>query len=533
MVLVAAVAAFIIAGSVCLIIIRAGGQKKATQAILVDLGLAKSWSKDQESPFYKWGWRKSADDRVWGERIVRQAFEKQGVWLGSDDLMFFEDICNRHAAGEKVDDKSVLAQINNIFERRGRMSNCATIVIKKLLSEIANTSDSEAKKVMMKFGVRVNPGNTLAQYGAFRVRQLNSNVGKAILMQNTGGFPVKNEQDETLYTLQGLEGWRHWIFACRDEFKKYTPSGSGDIKKALQSVKNRALNTIIKEAIEDLQGASDFASRLENEIYKGGIQFDVAKIETLISYFYGWQFADGVSFNRTDNRKIREFLLRNEISPIFRSRVLAKINSSHDSLRIAMDQFPKRAIFYGKNDQARQYICQNYLAHLVELFSAVSSVMGRGYLPPSHLLVKSEDIIAARQYWARMKEMSDFERKADRNTEVHYRRDYIPELIEKQKEFSLFERDVDEEFAEIYGYLVNLGVEELTVAESAHIDKSVFRRYLQICCDPKSEIDFESDSDKAKNERKNFFSQVLQSIEDNPLLRSTSSYEDDESPETD
>lgn len=532
MILVAAVVALFIVGCVCLFILRAGGQKKIIQAILIDLGFAKSWSKEQESPFYKWGWRKSANDRVWGERIVKQAFEKQGVWLGADDLMFFEDVCNRHAAGEKVDEKAILVQINNILDRRGRMSNCATVVIKKLIAEIANTSDNEAKRILMKFGVSVSSENALAQYGAFRARQLNTNVGKSILIQNTGGFSVKNEQGETLYTLQGLEGWRHWIFACRDEFKKYSPSGSGDIKKALQSVKSRALNTIIKEAIEDLQGVTDFADRLENEIYKGGVQFDAAKIGKLISYFYGWQFSDGVAFNRADSKKIREFLLRKEVSSVFRSRVLAKIGPSHDSLRIAMDQFPKRVIFYGKNGPARQYICQNYLAHLVELFSAVSSITGRGYLPPSHLLVKAEDLNAARQYWARMKEMSDFERKADRNTEVHFRRDYLPELIEKQKEFSLFERDIDEEFAEIYGYLVNLGAEELTVAESAHLDKSVFRRYLQICCDPKTKIDFEGDTDKAKNERKNFFTQILQSIEDNPLLRSTSSYEEEEPSET-
>lgn len=526
MLLIASACGLFLLVAVFFILTRAIGQKNSSQSILVDLGLAKSWKKDQESPFYKWGWRKSANDRVWGERIVKHAFERQGVWLKADDLRFFEDLCNRHAAGEKVDDESVRTQIKNILDRRGRMANCATIIIKKMLLEISNTSDSQARKVMAEFGVKVTPGNPLGQYAAFRFRQLTTNVGKTILAANSGGFPVKNEQGETLYTLQGLEGWRHWIFACRDEFKKYTPSGKGEVKKALQSLKSRALNSILKEAIDDLQGASEFIAKLENEIYKNGLKYDVQKIETLVSYFYGWQFTDGISFNRTDHRKIREFLLRNEISPVFRSRVLAKISSGYESLRVALNQFPKRVIFYGSHAQARHYVCQNYLAHLIELFSAVSSIMGRGYMPPSHLLVKTDDVNAARIYWERMKDRNDLERRSDRNTDVHYSRDYIPEMIEKQIEFSLFERNIDDENGETYGYLIDLGVDELSVAESAHLDKSRFRRYLRILCNPPDSVDLEGDSDKAANSRKEFFSTILLSIEDNPLLRATSSIED-------
>ncbi|MDP8244350.1 MAG: hypothetical protein P9L94_09740 [Candidatus Hinthialibacter antarcticus] len=531
MVLIASACGLFLVAAVFFLLTRSLGKKNFSQAILVDLGLAKSWSKEQESPFYKWGWRKSANDRVWGERIVKQAFERQGVWLNSDDLRFFEDLCNRHATGEKVDENGIRKQIQNIIDRRGRMANCATIIIKKMLSEIANTSESQARKVMSDFGVRINPGNTLGQYGTFRFRQLMTNVGKTILASGSGGFPVKNEQNETLYTLQGLEGWRHWVFACRDEFKKYSPSGSGEVKKSLQALKSRALNTILQEAMEDLQGASEFIAKLENEVYKNGLQYDAQKIEILVSYFYGWQFADGIAFNRTDHRKIREFLLRNEISPVFRSRVLAKINSGYESLRIVLNQFPKRVIFYGTHAQARHYVCQNYLAHLVELFSAVSSIMGRGYMPPSHLLVKGDDVKAARQYWEQMKGRSELERQSDRNTDIHYRRDYIPEMIEKQKEFSLFERDIDDENGETYGYLIDMGVDELTVAESAHLDKGVFRRYLRILCNPNDSVDFEGDSDKAKNSRKDFFSTILLSIEDNPLLRTGSSVGDNEEEE--
>ncbi len=527
MYLIAPIAGLILFGLVFFLFVRSVGGKNLSQGIQVDLGLATSWSKEQESPFYKWGWRKSVNDRVWGERIVKQAFEKQGVWLGVDDLRYFEDVCNRHAAGEKVDENAIRTQIKNILDRRGRMANCATIIIKKMLSEIVNTSDSQARKVLVEFGVKVNPGNPLGQYGLFRFRQLMTNVGKTVLAANSNGFPVKNEQGEVLYTLQGFEGWRHWVFACRDEFKKYSPAGRGDVKKSMQTIKNRALNTILKEAMEDLQGAADFTNKMETEIYKSGIKFDVQQIEALVSYFYSWQFTDRISFNRTDHRKIREFLLRNEISPVFRSKVLGKIGPRYESLRVSLDQFPKRVIFYGDHANARHYVCQQYLAHLVEFFSAVSSVMGRGYMPPSHLLVKGDDIQEARQYWKKMEGRTDLERHSDKNTETHFRKDYIVELFEKQIEFSLFERNIDEENGDRYGYLVDVGIDEFTIKETAHLDKGKFRWYLRIHCKPPDSLDFDDESEKGKNARKEFFSTVLLSIEDNPLLRASSSTKDE------
>lgn len=509
-----------------LIVFRSWGRKNVYNAILIGLGLGKSWSKEQESPFYKWGWRKSTDDRVWGERIVRLAFEKQGVWLTADDLRYFEDLCNRHSSGERINEDSIRNQVKTILDRRGRITNCSTVILRKLMLDISATSDSEARRYLKEYGVRVSPGNPLGQYGVFRVKQLMMNAGKQILAPNTSGFPVKNEKNETLYSLQGLSGWRHWVFACMDEFKKIKPSGKNpDQKRAIQYVKARAVDGILKEASEDLQGVSDFCMQLEEQIRRKELSFDPAKIETLISHLYGWQFADGVPFNRADFRKLRDFLVLPELSPVFRSKVINRITANYHSLRTAFEHFPKRVIFYGDNEKARHFASHQYLRHLTDFITAASSVLDKGALPPGYLLIEDAQVSAARRYWQKMKDASKLERFSDRQEEVHFRRDYIPELIEKQKEFSLFERDIDDEYGESFGWIVDLGVDDLTPVESAHLDKGVFRSFLRIQCQPPESVDFNDESESAKRLRRDFFSSLMLKLEDNPLLRSRSASE--------
>ncbi|MBI1390636.1 MAG: hypothetical protein GC154_19575 [bacterium] len=505
------------------LMVRRSQKKSVSQRVLVDLGLAKGWSKEAEAPFYKWGWRKNVNERVWAERIVKNAFEKNNVWLAADDLKYFEDLCNRSAKGDKIDPNAVREQVVKIIERRGQVTNCATPIIKKIMFEVLNSTQPNAEKYLKQWGVRVGKSNPIGQLGVLRLRQLITNSGKAILGLQTPGFPIQNDKGETMYTLKGLDGWKHWLFACQDEIKKQKPSGTAEQKKALNYIVKRTLDGILQESIEDLHESSAFASELEASMSKAGFMVGSDQIERLVMYFYNWQFSDSVEFNRTDNRRIREFLLNENLSPLFRFQVFTKINPFYESLRTGFTQFPKNLIFYGASNDARHYAITEYSRHLATFINSISSLLGRGFLPPAMLAVEEVKIQDARRYWAKMKNRTDFERNADRDEKVHYRRDYIPELIEQQKDFSLFEREIDEEFANHYGWLINLNIDELMMEECAHLDKEMFRSYPRIQCPPDKNVDLAGKDEGAQKSRTQYFNSVLETIMKNPLLRASSS----------
>src|SRR3972149_4850806 len=103
-------------GGAVLLIQVLGAHKKQSQ-ILIDLGLERNFSGEEKAVFYKWGWRKIPAERIWGERIVTEAFRKANVWISLDDLKYFEKICHLHEKGKWIDVENVKSRVKSIVSR--------------------------------------------------------------------------------------------------------------------------------------------------------------------------------------------------------------------------------------------------------------------------------------------------------------------------------------------------------------------------------------------------------------------------------
>ncbi|HQH73609.1 MAG TPA: hypothetical protein PK360_16155, partial [bacterium] len=47
--------------------------------LVTDLGLHSPWWGNKTTAFYRWTWRKTNRERIWAERIVKEAFHRAKV----------------------------------------------------------------------------------------------------------------------------------------------------------------------------------------------------------------------------------------------------------------------------------------------------------------------------------------------------------------------------------------------------------------------------------------------------------------------
>lgn len=491
-----------------------GSAKSTHNQILDDLGLAKNVTGKSSAPYYKWGWRKGTDERVWGERIVRQAFKKANLWLSADDLLFFKETCDAYAGGNTVDENSIQTRIEKILERSGEITNCATNQIRAIVQDVISISDAEANQHLKEQGVHPKADKAQFQLGLLRFRRMMTKAGEEILGLDSNGLAVKNEEGQLLFMLKGLDGWDHWLKSCQEEVKRINVSRSPSRNPSLlRNLKSNFQSSILQSHENDLIGSKKFMASLEEEIQQGDLKITQKRVEKLVSIFYYWLFTDAIPFNSADHKRIRDFLCRKDLATHFRQIVLEAITQDYLSLRNLVNTFPKKVIFYGKNPHARAFASQQYMTHLEIIIKTLVTTSKQSY-PPGLIVITAKQMQEAREYAAEMEEMPD-RRKKD---EPPPRRDYLPELLDKQKHLSIVERNIDERTAEMWGWMVDIDVDDFTPKEYAHLDKGVYRSFIRFLCDGFGNIDFTSQSKHAKEKRVQYFQAVLDKLLKSPSL---------------
>ncbi|RJP27235.1 MAG: hypothetical protein C4527_13765 [Candidatus Omnitrophota bacterium] len=515
----------IIAGIICLFVAGGGvflfsGKSLHQQnQLLEDLGLSRSRTKSNATPYYKWGWRKAFDERVWGERIVRLAFEKAKIWLSPDDLLFFKNTCDLYATGKPVKDEEILAHIDKIVTRKGNLSNCATKQVKSIITGLLAISDKDAMQILKGLGVRNSDGNARRKLGMVQFRRMLNTVGSQILAHNAKGYEIK-ENEETLFTLQGFDGWKHWVAACKEEVKKLPllHAKSTDDKTLLLFLQKNITSGVIKEMEDDLRQSQQFLSLLEEEIYRKEIRIPFPKIERLESIFYYWQFTNGIPFHYLDHGRIRELLTLKNISSRFKEIIINAINPNYPSFTALTKLFPDRVIFYGDNAYARAYASQQYIAHYELLLQTLNASKKKMIRPPALLLITASDIERARTGKIEIEKPDDSSEEENEGENQIAEKDCISQIINEQKKISLLERNIDGNTAETIGWIIDMAIADFTVQEYAYLDSGPNRSFIRIPCSGYRDVDFQSFSEHAKKQKWDFFNFILDSIVTVPAL---------------
>ncbi|MEW6238515.1 MAG: hypothetical protein AB1656_24275 [Candidatus Omnitrophota bacterium] len=494
-------------------------KKNKKYLLLTELGLIRGVLQYKKSPFYKWGWKKESDSRVWGERIVREAFEKANVGLNPDDLELLKQACDQHAAGKTVEKTNILNRIDRILERSESVSNVAVAYVHPLLTEAFNTPPQAAKAILDRIAIQSVPKNAVMRYAVYQFSEQLNSIGKIILFPNTPGFEIKAKTGETIMRLRGFEGWEHWLKACKGAVEQFirlrTFSGG---KEAVLYLKTQILDNIIQKFLDDSAESQQYVYLMGRQIVQDVMSLNVQDIKYREMLFYQWQFADDITFTMRDHKKIRELFSQTDLIPRFREILIQSITPLYDSLPALANRFPRHVIFYGKDSSTRSFAAQQYLQHLFSILKFIAGLYNQKPRIPIFLRILDSDVARARSGEAPQGEEAEPKTRkrkgeAEEEGDVFYNnRGHMPQLLDYHKKLIVFEKNLDPYAAEKMGWIVEVPVDEFTLQEHAQFDMGDYLTYKRIDCSRRGDVDVHGDDKTAKSQCRQFLNAILNEI---------------------
>ena len=220
------------------IVLMASSGRKGNKELLHSLGLSRSWSKDKSTAFYNWGWRKQSGERVWGERVVKEAFRKANVWLSPEDLDYFQGICEEREKGQEVNRDKVIRRIESIVKREESLEDSIKTIINKILSQVSTITEQEANKILQESGINLSGKDRIIQrYGSNEFRKVITDAAFHILSSESKGFQFTSSGGSRVYSLVGMEAWERWHNLFKDICMKQ--NSSKKIKQHQKAFKNQ------------------------------------------------------------------------------------------------------------------------------------------------------------------------------------------------------------------------------------------------------------------------------------------------------
>lgn len=457
--------------------------------VLADLGLAVGIASTLKTPFYKFGWRKTGEGRDWGERIVREAFEKNNVGLSQQDLEYFCHICDQFASGETVDKSIITNYIEKILSRSSTVSNFAASFINPVMERSLNASPAQAKKLLEREKIQSSPENAANRLAVRQFTKMLRNHGMKILCGEASGLDVKGESGEILTTLRGYDSWEFWLKSCRESLEQCLANKALIKSKAQAKFLRSQIQGVIQGYEDHLKKTRSFLRDMESLLSQERLSKTMGWIDNLEKVFYGWHFSEGMKFSLSAHQSLRELLSLPELPSRCRQALLDFITPSYPSLQTACHRFPRQVIFYGANSELRSYAVQQYLLHRTRVIKTLCDVARIKYRSPLLMRVMESDV-----YKARNPDIPDFkpairvDRDADPNGEgnevlLNVNAGHMPLLLDSQKRMILFAKNFDPASAEQMGWIIDLPIEDFTPKESAQLDLGSYLPYKRINCD--------------------------------------------------
>jgi len=492
--------------------------KSKKNRLLIELGLLRGVLQYKKSPFYKWGWKKESDSRVWGERIVREAFEKANVGLNPDDLEILKQACDQHAAGKTVDRISLLNRIDKILERSESVANVATAYVHPLLTEAFNTPPQAAKAILDRVSIHSTLKNAVMRYAVYQFTDQLNSIGKIILAPNTTGFEIKAKTGETIMRLRGFEGWEHWLKACKGAIEQFVKlrSFSGGKEAALYLI-TQLVDGLILKFLDDAAESQQYVYLMGRLIVQDVMSLSVQDIKYREMLFYQWQFADDIAFAMRDHKKIRDLFTQIDLAPRFREILIQSITPLYESLPSLANRFPRHVIFYGKDAQIRSFAAQQYLQHLFSLLKFIAELYNQKPRVPLFLRILDSDVARARSGKSPEEELPEPKTRRKKGEEegedlIYNNKGHMPQLLDYHKKLIVFEKNLDPYAAEKMGWIIEVPVDEFTFQEHAQFDMGDYLTYKRVDCAKLGDVDLHGDSKSAKSQRRQFTNAIFNEI---------------------
>ncbi len=487
--------------------------------LLVDLGLVRGVTSPLKSPFYKWGWRKSTDDRVWGERIVREAFEKQNIGLNHQDLEFFSQVCSRFASGGSVDKSEIIDYVKKIFSRGSTISNMAYGFIAPIFEHVLSASPQQAKQLLEREKIRSSTSNAPDRLVIRLISKLLKNHGMNILCSDSG-MDIKNESGDTLASLKGYDGWNFWLKSCRESVEKCLGNRTW-VKTHSQAkfFRSQIKDQLIQSYINHIQKSRTFIRNIEQILKEESIPKSKSDLENLERIFYRWHFSDGIHFSLQNMEEFHHLLILQGFPSRFRQALLDSITDKYESLLSLLIRFPRHIIFMGINPEARTFAAHQYLLHFSKVIQTISTITRRTPQIPLFLRIFEDDVNKARNpevdeyrpMATLTREEIEQTAKEEDNT-VSGNTGHIPLLIDSHKRLILFEKNLDAYTAEKMGWILEIQVEDFTPKEYAQLDLGQYLHYQRIHCDKIGDFPSEAENKSFPQKRITYFNTILDKL---------------------
>ncbi len=499
---------FAIGGIIVLILLLGGvAQSNKQVQLLGDLGLKNRWWGGKTTAFYKWSWRKTSKERVWGERIVKESFKKARVWLTLDDFSYFEQKCDEYQKYRKVNDQQIIERIEQTVRRTEELENSIRQQVKDLLHRIVSTSDSEAKRFLQESGINLEGKDRILQrYGGILIRKLADHIGYIMLGHHAAG-----EDTKALSNIQGIEGWDRWLTIYKQTLVSEASKGVTSSNQAiLEGIVSSLRGGLLKDYEQDILSHKAFLEAMDKQCDDKHCPIKPDQVESLECILYSWQFNNEVRFNNADHNRVRQFLSRTDLSARFRAFVFQNIHGNMDSLQSLIDSMPRNIVFYGKNGFARAYAADQYHLHLERFLEVFAKLVNKESNPPGILTITETEIDKRR------KEISADSRgqvlQGKGMNVVDTSRQSIEEIVLRKKERSIEKRNIDMETADQRGWLIDFPWDEQNVEVFGIFRNEPFHLYTPFNCDNSGNVDFLSNNLNAKRQRGMFFDSVLDSL---------------------
>ncbi len=493
-------------GVIMLLFSGASSQNKQ-KSILTDLGLANKQWGGKTTAFYKWSWRKTSKERVWGERNVKEAFKKAKIWLNNDDLSYFEQKCLEFQKNHKVNDEPIIDRISQIIKRTEELENKIESQVKDILNRIISISESEAKKHLQDSGINLEGKDRILQrYASHEIRRQADLIGFAMLGRNTNAEALK-----AVNNIKGMEGWERWLTIYKHTLQTEIARNANSSNHVLLDAVSATIRSgLLKDYEQDIQAYRSFIESMDKQIDSKNTNIKMESLEELESFLYTWQFSSEHRFNNTDHSRVRQFISRNDLSIKFRFYVLSHIKSSFDSLASLMNSLPRNVVFYGKNGFARAYAADQYHLHLERFYEIFSRFAQQEPGAPGLITLTETEIDNKRKEIASSSKGDILKGKG--MDVIAIARNSIQAIVDKKKDRSIEKRKIDEDIADQKGWLIDFPWEEQNVEVFGVFRNGPFNSYIPINCDSYGDVDFLGNSSNSKRQRSQYFTIILDSL---------------------
>ena len=471
-------------------------QSPRSRNLLTELGLDAA-DQAESPPFYRWGWHDESENRVSAERMVRQAFRKEGLWLNQDDLEFFKQQCERNINGEEIDEDDIRKKVDEIASRSGILTNWVADQIRQGIDFAVNTSPQEAHTILAKADIKAEADYAQPRLLAYEIERQLKRIGLQILGPDAQGFFLNDDRTGKVFLLQNVDAWKEVIRCYKDECEHIVALGKSKASPALL----RALRGVadsggcLRRFEQDLTGYQKFRTGMRTKTHQQELSVTPDRISQIDSFFYGWKFNESTPFSQQDHDNLRSMLMRPDLSKRFTEILIEKLGKEIQSLYQLERVFARHVLIYGGTPAARAFATDQYSRHLYTLLDVMPDGAPVNKSTPLVIEISNDEIENLRRSPKRGNKSVTLDQVIEKHQKIVSLRESIPSKDMQRR-----------------GWIIKLDINETTPEEVAAMRGEALKHFSRVNCVSAADVDFINNTYGAKKARAGFFDMVVDTL---------------------